>query len=62
MAGNRAIWLSMLLIVVGALCLAAGIVTDTFLGTFVGMIVLPAGILYGLLAGYPAADAPRREL
>ncbi|HZS01574.1 MAG TPA: hypothetical protein VFE37_22850 [Chloroflexota bacterium] len=53
------LWLGLLLIVVGASCFGVGILTGTHVLTLLGMIVLPAGMLYTLLAGYPTVEAPR---
>jgi len=50
--------LGLLLIIVGASCFGVGILSGAHVLTFFGMLLLPGGILYGLLAGYPAHDAP----
>jgi len=50
--------LGLLLIIVGASCFGVGILSGMHLLTFLGMLLLPAGIFYGLLAGYPSHEAP----
>jgi hypothetical protein len=52
------LWLSLLWIIVGASCFGFGILTGAHVLTLIGMLVLPAGILYALLAGHPTREAP----
>jgi len=49
----------MLLIIVGALGFGVGIISGAHVLTLLGMIILPTGIMYSLLAGYPRRESPR---
>jgi hypothetical protein len=53
------LWLALLLITVGGASFGVGILTGAHVLTGIGMIMLPVGMLYGLLAGYPTHEAPR---
>jgi hypothetical protein len=52
------LWMGLIWIIVGASCFGIGILTGAHVLTLLGMILLPAGILYGLLAGHPSSEAP----
>ena len=52
------LWMGLLWIIIGASCFGIGILTGAHVLTFLGMIILPSGIMYGLLAGYPRHEAP----
>ena len=55
---HTSIWLGIIVIVVGATCFGIGILSGAHVLTILGMILLPSGILYGLLAGHPRYEAP----
>ncbi|HEY7065818.1 MAG TPA: hypothetical protein VII06_30360 [Chloroflexota bacterium] len=55
---HRGLWLSLLWIIVGGVCFGIGVMTEAHVATLLGMIILPSGILYTLLAGYPSRPAP----
>ncbi|HLH26011.1 MAG TPA: hypothetical protein VK066_26140 [Chloroflexota bacterium] len=52
------LWLSMLWIIIGGACFGVGILSGAHVLTLLGLIILPAGMLYTLLAGYPRPEAP----
>ena len=53
------LWLGLLWIILGGACFGTGILSGAHVLTILGMIILPAGILYGLLAGHPTRETPR---
>lgn len=52
------LWMSLLWIIIGGSCFGIGILAGAHVLTFLGMIILPSGILYGLLAGHPRRETP----
>jgi hypothetical protein len=52
------LWMGLIWIIVGATCFGIGILTGAHVLTALGMVGLPSGILYGLLAGHPSGEAP----
>jgi hypothetical protein len=50
--------LGLLLIIVGGSSFGVGILSGAHVLTLLGMLLLPAGILYSLLGGHPYHEAP----
>ena len=50
--------LGLLLVVVGGACFGIGILSGAHVLTVLGMLLLPAGMLYSLLAGHPRHEIP----
>jgi uncharacterized membrane protein HdeD (DUF308 family) len=52
------LWMGVLWIIIGAFCFGVGIISGAHVLTVLGMIILPAGIMYSLLAGHPKRETP----